>query len=153
LITDDLKQDAWSQESNLPLILLTIDHAQLDAPIRVVNNKVNVTSGGNEFIAFPFQITLPDSSEDAPPFSKLSIDNVSREIGQAIREISTPPSLMIQVVRQETLDVVEAEFVGMYMVNVSYDALQVSADLLFEDLTRESYPSYTFSPASFKGIL
>lgn len=153
MITDDLRRDAWSSESNLPLILLTIDHDDLAEPIRVVNNKENVTSSGDVFVAFPFQITLPDANEDSPPKSKLIIDNVSREIGQAIRAISTPPSLTIQVVRQETPNVVEVEFVGMYLTNVTYDALQVAADLAFEDLTREPYPAYTFSPANFRGIL
>ena len=152
-ISDDLKRDAWQNESSLPLVLLTISHASLSEDIRVVNNKVAITSNGLEYIAFPLQIQLPDSKEDSQPSSKLTISNVSREIGQAIRLISTPPQVTIQVVRQETPDIVEAEFVGMILSNVRYNMMTVTADLVFEDLTREEYPYLKFSPSIFKGIL
>jgi hypothetical protein len=152
-ISEDLKQDAWSSESDLPLILLTISHASLSEDIRVVNNKVAITSNGLEYIAFPLQIQLPDSKEDSQPTAKIAISNVSREIGQAIRLISTPPSVTIQIVRQATPDIVEAQFSGMILTNVKYNMMTVTADLVFEDLTRESYPYMKFSPSIFKGIL
>lgn len=152
-ISDALKQDAWKNESDLPLILLTISHSSLSEDIRVVNNKVAITSGGLEYIAFPFDISLPDSKEDSQPSAKLTICNVSREIGTAIRLISTPPSVTIAVVRQDTPDIVEAQFSGMRLNNVKYNMMTVTADLEFEDLTREEYPSLKFSPSIFKGIL
>lgn len=152
-ISTALKQDAWSQESNLPLVLLEIDHADLAVAIRVVNNKANITSNGEEYVGFPFEIFLPDSKDDAPPQAKLRIDNVSREIVEAIRSISSPPSVTIRIVRQETPDIVEAEFAGMQLRYVPFDALSVEGTLEFEDLTREPYPAYTFNPANYRGML
>lgn len=152
-ISTNLKQDAWSQESSLPLVLLEIDHADLADPILVVNNKENITSNGDEYTAFPFEILLPDSNDSAPPRAKLKIDNVSREIAQAIRTITSPPSVTIKVVRPETPDTVEAVFTGMKLLSVPYDALTVEGELFFEDLTREPFPAYTFNPANYRGIL
>jgi hypothetical protein len=152
-ISEELKQDAWKNESDLPLVLITISHVSLAEDICVVNNKVAITSNGIEYIAFPFDIQLPDSKEDSQPSAKLTISNVSREIGQAIRLISTPPSVKIAVVRQDTPDIVEAQFVGMRLNNVKYDMMTVSADLEFEDLTREEFPSLKFSPSVFKGVI
>jgi hypothetical protein len=152
-ISDNLKQDAWKNESDLPLVLITISHSSLSEPIRVVNNKENITSNGNEYIGFPFEIQLPDSKEDSQPSAKLTINNVSREIGVAIRSISTPPSVAITIVRQQTPDVIEAQFFGMRLNNVKYDVLAVTGDLQFEDLTREEFPSLKFSPSIFRGIL
>jgi len=152
-ISDNLKQDAWQNESDLPLVLITISHSSLSEPIRVVNNKENITSNGNEYIGFPFEIQLPDSKEDSQPSAKLTINNVSREIGIAIRSISTPPSVAITIVRQQTPDVIEAQFFGMRLNNVKYDVLAVTGDLQFEDLTREEFPSLKFSPSIFRGIL
>lgn len=152
-ISEALKQDAWQNESDLPLILLTISHSSLLEDIRVANNKVNITSGGLEYIGFPFDIQLPDSKEDSQPSAKLTICNVSREIGQAIRLISTPPSITITIVRQDTPDIVEGQFIGMRLNNVKYNMMTVTADLEFEDLTREEYPTLKFSPSIFKGIL
>lgn len=152
-ITENLKRDAWSNESNLPLVLLEIDHEDLAAPILIVNNKENIMSNGDEYIGFPFEIILPDSKDDAPPTSKLRINNVSREIGQTIRTISSPPDITIKIIRQETPDVIEAEFSGMSLSHVSYDALSVEGDLEFEDLTREPFPAFSFNPSNFRGIL
>jgi hypothetical protein len=152
-ISDELKQDAWANSSDLPLILLTISHATLAEDIRVVNDKKAITSSGLEYIAFPFQIQLPDSKEDSQPSAKLTISNVSREIGVAIRSISTPPSVTITIIRQDTPNIIEAQFVGMRLNNVKYNMLTVTADLEFEDLTREEYPSLKISPSIFKGIL
>jgi hypothetical protein len=152
-ISDNLKQDAWKNESDLPLVLITISHSSLSEPIRVANNKKNIVSNGDEYVGFPFEIQLPDSKEDSQPSAKLTINNVSREIGVAIRSISTPPSVTITIVRQQTLDVIEAQFFGMRLNNVKYDVLTVTGDLQFEDLTREEFPSLKFSPSIFRGIL
>ena len=148
-----LKDDAWAVASDQPLILLKIDHVDLSVPIFVVNDRVNVTSNAQEYIAFPFEIKLPDSLEDAPPRARLLIDNVSREIAQAIRDISTAASVTISVVLRVDPDTLELEFPTMRLTNVRYDALQVSGDLEFEDLTREPFPARTFSPAEFPGLI
>lgn len=153
MVSADLKSEAWLPESDLPLILLTLDHDDLVEPLRVVNNKSDITSNGEVYTAFPFEIELPSDLEDAPPNARLRIDNVSREIGQTIRSISTPPSLTVQVVRGDAPDTVELEFSGMVLRNVRYDALTVQGDLEFEDLTREPFPAITFSPADFPGLL
>ncbi len=152
-ISDTLKGEAWAVESDLPLVLLTIDHADIDPAIRVVNNKVDITSNGDPYIAFPFELTLPDNLEDAPPRARLKIDNISREIAQAIRLISTPADVTIQVVRQDDFDTVEMTWPAMRLTNVRWDALSVEGDLEFENLTREPYPAHTFSPAEFPGLV
>ncbi len=152
-ISDTLKGEAWSVESDLPLALLTIDHDDIDPAIRVVANKVGISSNGETFSAFPFEITLPDNLEDAPPRARLKIDNVSREIAQAIRDISTPADVTIQVVRHDALDTVEMTWPAMRLTNVRWNALTVEGDLEFENLTREPYPAHTFSPAEFPGLV
>ncbi len=152
-ISDALKGEAWAVESDLPLVLLTIDHDDIDPAIRVVNNNVDIVSNGDTYTAFPFEITLPDNLGDATPRAKLRIDNVSREIGQAIRLISTPADVTIQVVRQDALDTVEMTWPAMRLTNVRYTALTVEGDLEFENLTREPYPAHTFSPAEFPGLV
>lgn len=152
-VTDEFRADAWAPESDLYLVLLTISHPDLPDPIRVVNNNESVTSESISYAAFPFEIALPESQENAPPRAELSISNVGREIGQAIRSIGSPPSVTIAVIRQETPDVVEALHVGMKLSGVSYDAQQVSGQLVREDFVTEPYPALTYSPAEFGGLI
>jgi hypothetical protein len=124
----------------------------------VVNNNENVEVEGNEYIAFPFEITLPDSLEDAPPRARLRIDNVSRELGQAVRSITSPATVTIRVVRiEEGTDTltgdVELSFPGLRLMNVTIDALAVEGALELENLVREPFPARTFSPAEFPGLV
>jgi len=152
-VTDEFRADAWSPESDLYLVLLTIEHPDLDSPIHVVNNTVNVISNGITYVAFPFEIALPESPENSPPRAELTISNVSREIGQAIRQVGSPPSVTIAVIRQATPDVIEALHVGMKLTGVTYDVQQVSGQLVREDFTTEPYPAMTYSPAEFRGLI
>lgn len=152
-ISDTLKGEAWADASDLPLVLLTIDHADLASPIRVVNNTEDITSNGDTFTAFPFELPMPESPEDAPPRTTLRIDNVSREIGQAIRSISTPADITIQVVRQADPDTYEVTLSGYRLTNVRYNALTVEGDVIREDLTKEPYPFLSYSPAEFPGLV
>jgi len=152
-ISQGLRADAWSDESDLPLVLMTITHQDLPTPFRIVNNRENVISNGNEFIAFPFEVKLPESHQDAPPQVIVRIDNVTREIGQAIRSVETSGLVTIQVVRQDSLDTVELELSGLRLTNVRYDALSVDFTLQFEDLIREPFPAPIFSPAEFPGLI
>lgn len=152
-VSETLKQEAWSQQSNLPLVLLEIDHEDLAVPIRVVNDNQAITSNGEEYVAFKFEVILPSSQDDGPPQARLRIDNVSREIGEAIRTISGPPTVTMRVIRRETPDIIEAEFDGMVLRKADYDVFTVDGNLDFEDLTREPYPAHTFNPANYPGIL
>ena len=152
-VTDEFRADAWSPESDLYLVLLDIDHPDLAQTISVVNNTVNVISNGITYVAFPFEIALPESPENSPPRAELTISNVGREISQAIRSVGSPPSVTIAVFRQATPDVIEALHVGMKLTGVSYDAQQVSGQLVREDLVTEPYPAMTYSPAEFNGLV
>lgn len=153
MVTSALRADAWASASNLPFILLTITHPSLTTPIRVVNNRQDVFSNGNAYTAFPFEIVLPDSSEDAPPRARVRIDNVTREIGQVIRNMDTAASVSITVVRQEAPDTVEMALSGMLTGAIKYDMMAVEFDLEFEDLGKEPFPAPSFSPAEYPGLI
>lgn len=152
-VSDIARRSMFAEETSDGLLaLLTIDHADLSTPIRVVHNKVDIVSRGNTFTAFPFDLILPTSSSDSPPKAQLTIDNVSREIGQAIRTVSSAPTVLIEVVRINDFDAVELSFPTLKMRNVRFDVSKVTGDIVSEDLQFEPYPVFTFSPAHFPGI-
>lgn len=153
MVTENLRDDAWAQESDLPLILLELNHDELIEPLLLVNNKEDVVSNDETYLAFPFELQMPNDTDDSAPQAKLRICNVSREIGQAIRLMRTPADVSLKVVRMDTPDTVELEFVGMKLRNVSFDAFTVEGTLVFENLINEPYPWLTFSPAWFPGLV
>lgn len=141
-----------SETSQAFLILVTIDHDDLDEPILVTSDGVNTTSNGLEFIAFPFRLSLPDDTIDRMPKARLEIDNISREIVISIRSISTAPTVTLQVVLASDPDTVEASFPDFEMRNIEYDKLIVSGDLQLKDFVAEPFPAKIFSPADFPGL-
>lgn len=134
------------------LVLLTLAHPDLSAPVRVSSDAVDTVSRGAVFVAFPFGIVLPDDDERRSPRARLVIDNVDRTIVQTIRGLVTPPVLTIEVVRAAAPDIVEAVFTDFRLANVVYDARVVEADLCVEDFTMEPFPAACFTPSLFPGL-
>lgn len=134
------------------IVLLTIDHPNLAVPIRVGSDAVDTLSRGETFVAFPFDLRLPDDSGDRTPRASLSIDNVDRRIVQAIRAITSAPSVTIEIVRAGDADTVEAAFPAFTFTDLSYDALTVSGSLTLESFAAEPYPAATFTPSRFRGL-
>lgn len=134
------------------LILLTFAHADLAVPIRVCSDAVDIESRGEIYVAYPFDLTLPDDEENRPPRARLIIDNVDRSIVATLRQLASSPVLTIEIVRAAAPDIVEATFRDFRLRNVRYDSRVIEADLTLEDYTSEPYPAASFSPSLFPGI-
>ena len=141
-----------SETDEVVLPLLTISHPDLGDDIRVVNNWEDIYSRGMRFVKMPFEVILPDESDDRPPRAQLRIQNVTREIVEHIRTVDTAVSVKIEIIMASTPDEPEATFSGLQLGQVEADAFFISGDLTVADLTTESYPARNFSPASFPGI-
>ena len=147
------KSAAFAQETGEALIVLvTIDHADLAAPIRVCSNSADVVSRGDTFLAFPFEITLPDDVEGQGPRASLIIDAVDQSIVQAVRSIDSAPSVLMEVVLGSDTDTIEGTWPGFQMREVAYDVLTVSGQILQEDFLMEPYPAGRITPADFPGL-
>lgn len=152
MTTQALKTLLYQEEMDEAIIvLLTISHDDLTNPIRVCSDNVDVESNGNTFIAFPFEIELPQNAGDEAPRAKLQIDNVDRSIITIIRSITTKPTVTIEIVRSGDLDTIENTFPDFSLQDVTYDALTVSGILTLEEFLYEPYPADIFDPARFPG--
>ena len=151
-LSDTARGQVFQQEGGGFLELLTITHADLPEPLRFVNNTETITSNGESYIAFPFRVKLPTEKERSIPRAQLEIDNVSRQIGQLIRQLTSPPTVQIDIIRIDDLDAVELTLPAMTLNNVRYDALSVSGELSVEDTTREPFPQRSFTPSEYPGL-
>lgn len=127
--------DETTDEVFLPLV--TISHADLAQPIRVVANNENIISRGNTYVGYPFDLELPGQADDSPGEARLRIDNVDKQIVEAIRLITGPPSVLIEVILASAPDTVEIAIGSMTLRDVSYDAATVEGVLRFEDVSVE----------------
>ena len=152
-LTQTAKAAFYSQETGeAVLILLTLSHADLPAPIRVTSDAVDTVSRGDPFLAFPFQITLPDDDDERPPEMRLTIDHVGREIVDAVRSINTPATVLLEIVLGSDTDTVEVAFPDFELVDVTMDALTVSGRLTLESFEIEPYPAGLMNPTDFPGL-
>ena len=152
-VSNITKEALYSQETGEAfLILLTIDHSSLSTPIRVSSDVVNTVSRGLEFVSFPFELILPDDQENVSPRAKLKIDNVDRTIVKTLRSITSAATALIEVVRADDADIVEAQFLNFKLINVTYNEKTVEGDLTIENFTSEPYPEAIFCPSLFPGL-
>ena len=146
-------EKVFAQEtSEVFLCILEIDHDDLDAPIRVVNNTENITSGGYEYIGFPFELSMPADVEDQIPSVSLSIDNVDRTIVQAIRTISSPPTVYLSVILASDPDTVERAPIELTLREAEYDQLVVTGSLEPHDVLTEPFPQSCFTPNKYSAL-
>ena len=134
------------------IVLVTIDHEGLIEPIRLNTSGENQVSRGETYLACPIQPALSQDSDDRPPQARLVMDNIDRTIVAAVREIATPPTVTLELVRASEMDAVEASFEGFEMREVSYNALTIEGTLTLEGLFQEPAIAYTFSPSYFPGL-
>lgn len=132
------------------LYLITINHADLPAPIRLVSNVEDIVSNGETYVGLPFAIELPDEGERAGE-ARIRVDNVRREITEWVRSMTGPPTVDIQVILADSPDTIELEISGLTMRDVTYDAVAVTGYLRAEDLTVEPVAEI-ITPARFPGL-
>ncbi len=134
------------------LLLLTIEHEELAAPIRVVNNTENVVSRGELYVAYPFEIALPGEDPESVARVSLRIDNVDRQIVQALRPVQAPLSVALEVVLAGSPDTVEAGPFTLTLIAAECDAFVVTGELAFEDVLNEPFPGHSYIPSDYPGL-
>jgi hypothetical protein len=140
------------QTEKVFLACLTITHADLALPIRVVNDGQDLVRTEGVFTAYPFEVPMPDSDSQKPPQVRLRIDNVDRSITAALRALSSKPTVTLEVVLADSPNTIEAGPFPFTLQLASYDALVVEGTLGFEDVLNEPFPKDSFTPKLFPGL-
>lgn len=132
------------------LHLLTVSHASMSEPLRFVDNQTDIIKDGDTFIAAPFQITFPTDEEDRITTVRLTVPIVDRVIVNAVRALTTRPSVTLELVKASDPDTVELgplEFEVLDVDAPSWDFMDLTLGYnrnLFEDV----FPKDVFSPGN-----
>ena len=140
--------------SEVWLLLLKLDHADLATPFYLVNNTESVIHETIEYIAYPFSVVLAEDDGEKLPKVRLTIDNVDRALVETIRSISDSPSINIKLVLASQPNTVELEIDGLILREVEYDAFTITGTLYADDLLSSRFPRDTISKAGgYEGLL
>lgn len=120
----------------------------------VVNNNEDITSQGQLYSAYPFDIALPNETGDQVPEVTLRIDNVNRMLTDWVRRESTPPKVRLQLILASSPDTIEVEVDYLTLENVSWTATTIQGRLIVEDRMNDKFPSagHKYDPSQFPGI-
>jgi len=152
------RRAAQAQETGSAFfVLLVLRHPTLPAPLRFANDMADVVSsadgtGAQTYIGCPFDIILPEERSDQLPQARLSIANVDERIVQALRSISSAPSLEVYVVLSDKPSDREAGPWRLTLRTVDYDAQTITGTLSFPDTLSEPFPAHIFNPTRWPGI-
>lgn len=164
-LTTEFLRAAFSQETDqVPVFLLTITHPDMTETIRVSSDPTQrvvefdshivygTLSRGNQFLFFPFKLTLPGENENGPTPAKLELDNVRREYVAALRSMVGPATIDIELVLAGASDTVVLSFPEYQLSQAKYDANTITANLEIEQLANEPFPALAFTPSYFPGL-
>jgi hypothetical protein len=152
-LSNELIAQLFSQESADPfLTLVTLTHQSFAQPIRLVNNTKDITSRGNVFGAFPMKIRLPiDDGETAKEFS-IQFDNVSLELIDEIRSVTTRIGVKLEMILASMPDVVQMSQEDLFINSITYNARSINARLVLDSFLNTEMTSERYNPKNFPGI-
>jgi hypothetical protein len=152
------------------ILLLRLSGANLATPIYICNAWTKrltslttddevvygLTSGGVDHIFMPVELPWPGDAEASGPRSQISIYDPTQRLLPAIRNLSGPPTVRLQLVFQgsaaagngEAVSAVEMEFNNLELRGLTYEAGTVTGYLVMESLENEPFPCHTMTPAS-----
>ncbi len=154
LSEDALKGVLASATNVVYLECLTITHSDFsDGPLRLVNDREDLTRTAGEFIAFPFQIQAPAQSADQAPGIHVTADMVDQRILHAVRSIAgvrERATFKYEVVTKGTPNTVEWGPIDFTLDEVSTDGLSTIGlrASLSMGVLNDAFPHMIFSPGN-----
>lgn len=98
-LSQNFRRDLEEPRSNeMLVILLAIADPTLAEPILVANDVVSYNYNGAIYLGFPFEFELiDDSSSGRIPTGRIRIQNVDRQIGEAVLNLTQSPTVTITI--------------------------------------------------------
>ena len=149
------------------LCFLTISHATLSPPIRVVWDTKDYVYNGDTFIGFPFEIVILSDDEN-PPSARLSIQNIDPRITDVLRGLIAPLRLKIELLHSNDFDLTVNPRVPqgggspapnvaysadkLFLINIKGDILVLTADITGWNYLQRVWPGVRATQEKFPGL-
>lgn len=151
--TEHFKKRTRASAGEEPVVLLEIDHPELLAPVRVVNDTDDLASNGENFVACAFGTQWPDDQAGAMPRVPIAIDNLGGEMSDWLDASAGGRGAtvrMMQVMR-DTPDVIEQEFT-LELLNSRQSPELIQGELGYENVLDQPALQATYTPETAPGL-
>lgn len=141
---------AETDEVIVTLVVISVD----DVPVLYLcDNRENINSNGNDYIACSFAVVLPDQSSDGAKTCKLQIDAVDPSVYKIIKSsIHHKITCDVSVVLASTPDVYEEGPLHFILRNISASAGIITGELYDVYIQDKKLTSVSYTPDSFPGL-
>jgi hypothetical protein len=138
-------EHSWECE----VALVTITHADLDAPVRVSSDpttrlsteplRYGTSSRGEEYEHVLMSAIVPDDRKGTPPRVALVLENVGFDVVEVAQSFTDPAIATIELVLASAPDTVIQAYRGLRIVRCTFDEATATFDLSREPFVSEPF--------------
>lgn len=154
--------------ADIEVVLIRIDHPDLDAPIRLSTDPTERLStdpllygtrstwrGANPVIE-PYHWVLASAvlpgDEDAPAQAQIVLENLDSTLSEEVLSVTGPARVSIAVVMADSPDLVEEEWLGLLGTAADITAAEVLISVGRDEIELEPFPAGRMSRRRFPGL-
>ena len=136
------------------LWLLTFNDPNSQTVLRAVNDLKPVTSRGDQYEPFPFDVRLPPDDGSHSPAVQIIFPHVGRELGRLVREHAPHmrPIITMELILASNPDLVEKRIDFLEVNAADYDAAQITFSLSAGSIFGRKANPNIYDQAQFPGI-
>lgn len=124
--------------------------------LRLCTNAEDFVSRGDTFTAAGDAMTaqLYDDREDTPPRARLSFENLTGALLDAIRSLdpTVETTVLIELVTAEEPDTVQDSWSDAELRDITYNSLTIEGELTAENVIGIAAPAMSFDPVNFPAL-
>lgn len=151
-LSNELLNELYASESSDPFImLLTLGHESFGT-VRLVNDNRDTISRGNTYYAFPMEVTLPSDDGESASEVDIKLDNVTRELIDELRSVTTPINVTVEMVLASNPDYVQISLEEFKLKNISYNSKTIQGKLYLDGFLNIAMTSEKYGPTNFPGL-
>ena len=143
-----------AETAEVVLTLVTLDHADWAAPVRLVNDVADFAHDGETYTAAGFQVAMPDQAEDRNAAMRWTLQDVDHDVAVLLRTTNDVIDIEVSYVLASDPDTVQA---GPFEAEIRQAELRygsVSGALVVYPVMEEvANASFRFSTGDFPGLI
>jgi hypothetical protein len=122
--------------------------------LRAAANLEDITSNGDVYTAFPFDIVLPPDDGQRIASLELVFPNVGRELMQLVRAYQPGqyPKVRFDLIISDQPDVIEKTIDFMEVANVKFNAMNITFELTSSRIFARKTCVATYNQSEFPGL-
>lgn len=133
------------------LTLLTLEHPTLGT-IRLVRNNEDITSRGNLYRRFPFDIPMPADVNESLSNLTINASNVDLSLMATLRSIDEPLPATVEIIAASAPDIVQQGPYSFDLTQAGGDETTITGQLSYEPVVQDPFPAASFTPQTNPGL-